>query len=41
MTAVKATTPDSERLILMGLVENFFNHNAVDITARKTSNGAK
>jgi beta-lactamase regulating signal transducer with metallopeptidase domain len=36
--AVKATTPDSERLILMGLVENFFNHNAVDITARKSLN---
>jgi beta-lactamase regulating signal transducer with metallopeptidase domain len=34
--AVKATTPDSQRLILMGLVENFFNHNAVDITARKS-----
>jgi beta-lactamase regulating signal transducer with metallopeptidase domain len=34
--AVKATTPDAERLLLMGLVENFFNHNAHDITARKT-----
>ena len=32
----KADTPDTERLILMGLVENFFVHNARDITARKT-----
>jgi protocatechuate 3,4-dioxygenase beta subunit len=34
--AVKATTPDAERLLLMGLVENFFVNNARDITARKS-----
>ena len=32
----KAATPDAEKLLLMGLVENFFMQNARDITARKS-----
>ena len=32
----KAATPDAEKLLLMGLVENFFTNNARDITARKS-----
>lgn len=32
----KSDTPDSDKLLLMGLVENFFLHNARDITARKS-----
>ena len=34
--AIKTSTPKAEKLLLMGLVENFFLTNARDITARKS-----